>query len=189
MAIILLMVGMGAYVFTAGTGFAAALSSSSSQVSNNVSGARQLAVSNNCRTRFIVLTNNAENKEDWRLRTYGVLKEQPSAVVGGAPQFALVTQLDRLPTGIYFQRDYRDTEAAQSTQMIDRIATTRVQDVSNAEYAYIEFLPTGGTSSTGRENIFLIERGTDPGVSLPNDPNYSRLGVAQHTGRVRIERP
>jgi prepilin-type N-terminal cleavage/methylation domain-containing protein len=189
-SIIVVMVGIGGYLFSGNSSFAAALSASTNQVAGAIEGARQLAVTNNCRTRFGVLTNNAANKDEWRLRTYVVLKEAPgSSLTGNGAVFSVVTPLEQLRTGIYVQRDSTIDLPENGKGLLDRTAACSLQGVASAEYAYIEFLPTGAATTSTSENIFKIERAMEPGVSLPNNHNFARIGVAQHTGRVRVERP
>lgn len=188
-SIIVVMLGMGAYIFGGNGSFAAALSTSTTQVAGAIEGARQLAVTTNCRTRFGILTNNPANRQDWKLRSYVVLKEAPGSGLNGAPSFSVVTALEQLRTGIYMQRDVSLALPEGGRQMLERTATCPLQDVGSAEYAYIEFLPTGAATTSTAENIFVIERGIEPGVSMPNNHNITRIGVTQHTGRVRVERP
>jgi len=188
-SIIVVMLGIGAYIFGGNSSFAAALSTSTTQVAGGIEGARQLAVTTNCRTRFGVLTNDPANKEEWRLRSYVVLKEAPGSSLNGQAAFSAVTSVEYLRTGIYVQRDVSVDLPKGGKQMLERTATTALQDVASAQYAYIEFLPTGAATTSTSENIFMIERGMEPGVSLPNNHNFARIGVTQHTGRVRIERP
>jgi prepilin-type N-terminal cleavage/methylation domain-containing protein len=191
-AIIVVMVGMGAYIFSGNSSFAAALSTSTSQMAGAIEGARQLAITSNCRTRFAVLTNSTSNKDEWRLHSYVILKEDPGSSLSsltGQPTFAVVTPIEQLRSGIYVQRDTSLELPKDTRQMLERTATCTVQNVPAAEYAYIEFLPTGAATTTTGENIFVVERAVEPGVSLPNNHNFARIGVTQHTGRVRVERP
>ncbi|MDQ3621143.1 MAG: hypothetical protein M3463_01435, partial [Verrucomicrobiota bacterium] len=76
-----------------------------------------------------------------------------------------------------------------SKTLFDAPDSMGIQNIAQAEYAFIEFLPTGATSTPSAENIFVVERAVEPGVSLSNNQLYARLGVAQHTGRVKVERP
>ncbi len=188
-SIIVIMLGIGAYIFSGDRTFAAALSTSTSQVAGAIEGARQLAVSSNTRTRFAILTNSEDNKEEWRLRSFVVLKEAPGSSYAGAASFSPITALEQLRAGIYVQTDSSLDLPEGGKQMLERTETTRIQGIDGVEYAYIEFLPTGAATTPTGENIFMIERAVTPGVSLANNHNFARIGVTQHTGKVRIERP
>ncbi|MGV3531374.1 MAG: pilus assembly FimT family protein, partial [Chthoniobacteraceae bacterium] len=73
--LIVVLAGIGVYAFT-NQGSGMAITTAASQVSTAVAGARQLAVSSNARTRFIILADSDQNEEEWKLRTYGILKEE-----------------------------------------------------------------------------------------------------------------
>ncbi len=193
--IIGVIIAIGMSAFSGGSGVL--LSTSTTQVSNMISGARQLAVSQNCRTRFYILLNEDPNKPEWRLRGYGILKQELGVTDNGEPYFRPASGLNLLREGIYFQRDLpvdgqdNDSEPLpEGQQLLDRKpGEMSFQNVNKVRYAYIEFLPTGGTTTPSAGNIVRLERGLEPGVPMPNQTDYARIGVAQHTGRVKVERP
>nr|MDQ3622894.1 prepilin-type N-terminal cleavage/methylation domain-containing protein [Verrucomicrobiota bacterium] len=153
-AIIGVLVAVGAFAFQ-GTGHSTAVSASAAQISTFLSGARQLAVSSNRKTRFIILTNSPANPEDWRLRRYAVMQEV-SGTNSSKPIFGLVTPLEQLRPGVYFQRDRADaTDRETSKTLFDAPDSMGIQNIAQAEYAFIEFLPTGATSTPSAENIFV----------------------------------
>ncbi len=187
-AIIGVLVGVGAFAFQ-GSGHSTAVSASAAQISTILSGARQLAVSSNRKTRFIIITNSPANPEDWRLRRYAVIQEI-SGTNSSKPIFRIVTPLEQLRPGVFFQRDRADARDRETSKtLFEEPDSMGIQNVAQAEYAFIEFLPTGATSTPSAENIFVVERAVEPGVSLSNNQLYARIGVAQHTGRVKVERP
>ncbi|RYD66698.1 MAG: prepilin-type N-terminal cleavage/methylation domain-containing protein [Verrucomicrobiaceae bacterium] len=200
--IIAVIAAIGMTAFSGG-GPGVLLSTSTAQVSSMLSGARQLAVSQNCRTRFYILLNEDPNKPEWRLRGYGILKEELGVSDGSKGVFVPATGLNLLREGIYFQRELPEegetdpvdpgTEPESGEErkpVLDRTPELMsFQNIDGVKYAFIEFLPTGGTETASAYNILRLERGLEPGVSMPNQTNYVRIGVAKHTGRVKIERP
>lgn len=187
--LIVVLAGLGVYAFN-NSGPSLALSTAASQVSTTVAGARQLAVSSNAKTRFVILADSDQNAPEWRMRTYGILKEERGVKVGNEPLFTMVSQLEQLPVGVYFAPFTGKLEIPK-TDLFDpaRFGTQSIQGKANAEYAYIEFLPTGGTTTSTGHNVFMMERGAGPGEPLPNaDANKVGVGVAQMTGRVKVER-
>jgi hypothetical protein len=142
--------------------------------------ARDLAVTSNRATRFIVVSEQATNPGDSRLRSYGVLQYDMSLA-----QFVLASPLKQLPTGVYFSED-RGSEAA-GRGIFDSRGQIAIRG-GQVDYAYIEFQPTGGTKTSSGANIFSLAGGASADALLPNAVDYARLGVAQHTGRVRVER-
>ncbi len=189
--LIVTLAGLGVYAFN-NTGQSLAITTAATQVSTVVAGARQLAVTSNARTRFIILADSDQNEDAWRMRTYGILKEEAGVKLGSEPLFTLVSQLEQLPQGVYFA-PFTDTLEVKSTdgEFFDeaRFGTQQIQTKEDATYAYIEFLPTGGTTTSTGRNVFMMVRGAAPGTPLPNaDNNRVGIGVAQMTGRVKVER-
>lgn len=191
MGLIVMLAGLGIYAFS-NSGGSMAISTAASQVSTVVSAARQLAVSSNAKTRFIILADSDQNETEWRMRTYGILKEEPGVKVGNEPLFSMVSQLEQLPAGIYFAPFDEQLEVkATDGELFDpsRLGTQPLQTKPNAEYAYIEFLPTGATTTSTGRNVFMMLRGAGPSEPLPNaEANKVGIGVAQMTGRVKVER-
>src|SRR5687767_1025025 len=66
--LIVVLAGLGVFAFS-NQGSSMAITTAASQVSTSVAGARQLAVSSNARTRFIILADSEENEQEWKLRT------------------------------------------------------------------------------------------------------------------------
>ena len=197
-AIIGLAVGLGASAFSGG-GRGQVLSTSAAQVSGMLSGARDLAISSNRVTRFFFVTAAESNPEEMKMRTYGVFQGSIPDVEGRR-QYSLVTELRSLGTGVYFSKDSETggnqapvpedpTGTADEKPVVDRIDRDVLRGEAGVEYTYIEFLPTGGTTSGSANNIFIIEPKAGPEQPIPNNANTVRLGVSQHTGRVKIERP
>ena len=191
LALIIVLAGMGVYAFNS-QGSSMAITTAATQVSTTVSGARQLAVSTNAKTRFIILADSDQNEDEWKLRTYGILKEEVGVKVGNEPLFTLVSQLEQLPVGVYFAPfDQQVDLAVPDGQMFDesRLGTQPIQTRDQAQYAYIEFLPTGGTTTSTGRNVFMMLRGAGPAEALPNSENNKvGIGVSQMTGRVKVER-
>ncbi|MGV3533771.1 MAG: pilus assembly FimT family protein [Chthoniobacteraceae bacterium] len=189
--LIVVLAGIGVYAFT-NQGSGMAITTAASQVSTAVAGARQLAVSSNARTRFIILADSDQNEEEWKLRTYGILKEEVGVKVGNEPLFTMVSQLEQLPAGVYFAPfDEQLDITVNDGQMFEesRLGTQPIQGRQDAQYAYIEFLPTGGTTTSTGRNVFMMLRAAGPGEPLPNaENNKVGIGVAQMTGRVKVER-
>jgi type II secretory pathway pseudopilin PulG len=188
-AIIAVLATMGMYAFNSGNQ-SLLMTTAASQVLNTISAARQLSATTNAKTRFAILLDENPNKDEWRLRGYFILREELGlAVEAGQPYFSLASPVELLKTGVYFAPDRAEEEKqGEANQMINRTDVVNVQGVAGARYAYIEFNPTGAASHSTRTNIFRIERGLGPGEPMPNSPNFARIGVAQHTGRVKMER-
>jgi prepilin-type N-terminal cleavage/methylation domain-containing protein len=188
-AIIAILAVIGASVLS---GSNVTISSAATQVSASIAGARQLAISKNCRTRFIIVTNKQTNRADWRLNRYAVLRVPENyADTTGTSAFVQVTELAELGSGVYFRDNiHKDANVTAPKSMLDPtyVDTTRVNG-EDIEYAYIEFLPTGQTARTSTENIFEIEKAPTADISPPNNMNYVRIGVSQYTGRVKFQRP
>jgi prepilin-type N-terminal cleavage/methylation domain-containing protein len=178
MALVALLSGATAMMFSDGR--AVGIKTSASQISSTLTMARDLAVTSNRRTRFIVLTEANSNPADLRLKSYGVLQYDTALA-----QYALASPLKHLPTGVYFDEDQENEAAGRGIFDSQDKFTIRGGEV---EYAYVEFLPAGGTKATSGANIFSLVGGSAPGQPLPGGKDYARLGVAQHTGRVKVER-
>lgn len=189
---LILSIGVGAFQASSkNTG----VSASAVQITSAISGARQLAITKNCRTRFFIVTASASNPEEWRMQRYGVLKIADDTVdTGDDSKFELASRIDKLPSGVYFRENRHADEggapSSGSTSMFNGsdVANTELGG-KNVEYAYIEFLPSGGTSRTASSNIFEIEKAPSGDKSIENNKNFIRVGVAQYTGRVKFERP
>jgi prepilin-type N-terminal cleavage/methylation domain-containing protein len=176
MAIVAVLSGATAMMFSDGK--ALGIRTSSAQVSSTLSMARDLAVTSNRRTRFVVVTENASNPGDLRRKSFGVLQYDGS-------QFVPVSAWMQLPAGVYFTEDQKNEATGQGIFDFRDQVMLRGNSV---EYAYIEFLPSGGTKGSSGENIFSLAAGTAPDQILAGKQDYARLGVAQHTGRVKVER-
>ena len=176
MAILAVLSGATAMMFSDGKTLG--IRTSSALVSSTLSMARDLAVTSNRRTRFVVVTENAANPGELRRKSFGVLQYD------GA-QFVIVSAFKPLPAGVYFAEDQENDATGQGIfDARDQVALRG----GSVEYAYIEFLPSGGTKGTSGENIFSLAAGTGADQVLPGKSDYARLGVAQHTGRVKVER-
>jgi hypothetical protein len=192
-AIIVILAAIGATVLRGST---VGVSSSASQVSNSISSARQLAITKNCRTRFIVVTDSTANREEWRLKRYAVLRiPENMADTTTKTVFVQASEFGELGTGIFFRDNVHTDNGLPPATSMFKPTTQRDKTQINGEeveYAYIEFLPNGTTSRVSNENIFEIEKApsynTPPNPSNPNK-NYVRIGVAQYTGRVKYQRP
>lgn len=156
------------------------IQTSAAQISSVLSMARDLAVTSNRRIRFIIVSNSGANAKDWRLRSYGVLKYDMDEAT-----FKVAMPLKSLPGGIYFGEDQEGEASGHGVFDLQDQITIQGAPV---DYAYIEFLPTGGTTAVSGANVFSILSGREAGAPIPGSKNYARLGVAQHTGRVRMER-
>lgn len=178
MAIVALLSGATAMVFSDGRSLG--IQTSAAQVSSTLSMARDLAVTTNRRTRFMIVTEAATNPLDQQRKSYAVL--QYDETLG---QFVPVSPLKALPAGVLFAGDQENEAIGQG------IFDSRAQVVmrgASVDYAYIEFLPSGGTSGNSAANIFSITQGVSADQGPTHQANYARLGVAQHTGRVKVER-
>lgn len=188
-AIIALVAALGVGAFNS-SGKNIAVPTAAATVSNAVSAARQLAITKNCRTRFIIVTESGDRSE-WKLHRYGVLRVKPDTVdLGGTVEWELVGRMDDLPTGVYFREDTHDENdvGPGGTSMFAREENASIAGKS-VKYAYIEFLPSGGTSEPTASNIFEVTRAPSADDDIPDNKNYVRIGVAKATGRVKFERP
>lgn len=183
MAIISVLAGASA-VALQGSGKATSIAADSSKIFTALSEARQLAISANTRTRFVIVTAASGNPADWQMGRYGILREVSDLPAGETPYFELVGRLGKLGTGVYFQRgnEYGTGVFDSGSQSSGKLTGS-----GNVEYAYIEFLPSGGTTGTSTGNIFQIGRGIAPDGAA-DKAQYAMLGVSQQTGRIRIER-
>lgn len=178
MAVVAVLSGATAMMFT--NGRSVGIKTSAAQVSSMLSMARDLAVTSNRPTRFIIVSEQGTNPGDLRLKSYGVLQYDISLA-----QYILASPLKQLPTGVYFYEDQSNEAAGRGIFDSRDEFTIRGGQV---DYAYIEFQPTGGTKTSSGANIFSLAGGVSADVPLPNTADSARLGVAQHTGRVRVER-
>ncbi len=183
MAIISLLAGAGA-VALQGNGKASSIATDAAKIFTALSEARQLAISSNTRTRFVIVTAASDKPEDWKMERYGILREVSDLPAGETPYFELVGRLGKLGTGVYFQKgsEYGTGVFDSGSQSSGKLIGT-----GNVEYAYIEFLPSGGTTGPSTGNIFQIGRGVTPDGSA-DETQYALLGVSQQTGRIRIQR-
>jgi prepilin-type N-terminal cleavage/methylation domain-containing protein len=192
MAIIVILAGVGVSAFQSG-GRNSVVSTAAAEVSGMIEGARQLAISSNHRTRFFVVTGSSSNPKEWRLARYGVMREK--RLDSGKSEFNMVTPLKPLQSGAYFREDDESLASGvkgPSGGIFDSTSEDHATiQGENVEYAYIEFLPTGGTTGGSGQNLFKILRAPDAETAPSEDQrsNYARIGVAQHTGRVKIQRP
>ena len=176
MAIVAVLSGATAMMFSDGKTLG--IRTSSAEVSSTLSMARDLAVTSNRRTRFVVVTENVSNPGELRRKSFGVLKHDGT-------QFVPVSAWKQLPAGVYFAEDQKNEASGQGIFAFRDQVLLRGNSV---EYAYIEFLPSGGTKESSGENIFSLAAGTGPDQILTEKRDFARLGVAQHTGRVKVER-
>lgn len=178
MALVALLSGATAMMFS--NGRSAGIKTSAAEISGALTMARDLAVTSNRRTRFIIVTEADSNPGDLRLKSYGILQYDTALA-----QYVLASPLKHLPTGVFFDEDQENEAAGRG--IFDSQDTAPIRG-GNVDYAYVEFLPAGGTKATSGSNIFSLVGGTAPGQPVPGSTDYARLGVAQHTGRVKVER-
>jgi prepilin-type N-terminal cleavage/methylation domain-containing protein len=176
-AILALLAGAGAFAFQ----WQPSLSAESGKIFSTIAEARQIAISQNTRTRFVILTDAGGAPVDSGLRRYGIMKEIAEYAMGASRYFELTGPLRELGVGLYFQQ----TET-HGRGIFSHTADGRFPGATEANYAYIEFLPSGETSAPSTENIFQIGRGT-ASESLAHNGQYIMVGVTQRTGRVRVE--
>jgi prepilin-type N-terminal cleavage/methylation domain-containing protein len=198
MAIIAALMTAGLRIFNgmnAGT-----VSTSMTRVMDTISSARELAVTENCRTRFIIVTGSGgwDAPAAWALHRYGVLRvPQDYPDTSGTAPFQPVSQGEDLADGVYFRPDRHETlnlaasgTAAAIKSIFDpgNIDQGPLWGGRTAQYAYIEFQPSGQTTEPSSQNTFEIEPSPSAGITT-NAKNYVRFGVGQYTGRVRFQRP
>jgi type II secretory pathway pseudopilin PulG len=177
-ALVALLSGATAMMFT--NGRSAGLQTSAAEISGALTMARDLAVTSNRRTRFIIVSGADDNPGTMRLKSYCILQYDPAQAA-----FATVFPLKHLPAGVYFDEDQENEAAGRGVfDFRDRINLRG----TGVDYAYVEFLPAGGTTAASGANIFSLVAGSAAGEPLPGAKDYVRLGVAQHTGRVKVER-
>lgn len=163
------------------------ISTSTAQVGGALSMARDMAVAANRRVRFVIVTDSAENPSEWRLRKYGIL--QQNSLDPSSDDWQLSAPLMQLPTGVFFGKNEKSVAGSVTGgQMLDRTAVASLQG-KNISYSYIEFLPSGGANNASGANIFAIMGRSSSDGQVINSQNAAYVGVAQHTGRVRIEKP
>lgn len=178
MALVALLSGATAMMFSGGR--STGITTSAVQISSALAMARDLAVTSNRRTRFIIVDEADGNPAALRRKSYGILQFDSAS-----SQWALVHPLEHLPTGVVFGED-PENEAAGRGVFDFRDQTTLRGGV--VEYVYLEFLPAGGTTANSGANIFSLVGDAGPDQPAPATMDYARLGVAQHTGRVKVER-
>ena len=182
--ILAILAGAGTAVFTDMR--SSGVSSSTAQVGGVLSMARDQAVAANRRVRFVIVTADTQNPEDWRLRRSGLLQQK--GLNPSANDWEPTGPLSQLPNGVFFGKNEKDG-ASVGSQMLDRKSTANIQG-KNISYSYIEFLPNGAANDVSGSNIFSIAGlANAASQQVINPENVARLGVTQHTGRVRIERP
>lgn len=175
MALIALLSGAAGLMITDTRGVG--IRNAAAQISGDLALARDLAVTGNRRTRFAIVSEADANSPELRLRTYMILQAGP-----GSGTFEIAKPPSHLPDGVTFSVDSASETSGRGVfDNVDR-TSLRGQEV---EYAYIEFLPTGGTTSASGENIFAVSRTENAGRP---SPDMARLGVSMHTGRVRFDR-
>jgi prepilin-type N-terminal cleavage/methylation domain-containing protein len=178
MAIVAVLCGATAMIFSDGRSLG--IQTSAAQVSSTLSMARDLAVTSNRRTRFMVVTEDVTNPIDQRRKSYSVLQYDD-----GSAEFVPVSVAKALPAGVFFGEDQENEASGRG--IFESRAQISLRG-SAVDYAYIEFQPSGGTSGNSAANIFSIVQGTAADQAPTQSANYARLGVAQHTGRVKVER-
>lgn len=177
-ALVALLSGATAMMFSGGR--SVGIKTSAAQISSTLSMARDLAVTSNRRTRFIIVTGGDGDLGTMRLKSYGVLQYDSAT-----SRYVMAFPLKQLPAGVFFDEDQENEAAGRG--IFDSLDKVEVRG-GEVDYAYVEFLPVGGTSATSGANIFSLVGGNAPGQPDPNAKDYARLGVAQHTGRVKVER-
>lgn len=177
-AILSILMSAGMVAFQGGGGRAAAISTDSTKVFSAIAEARQLAISANTRTRFIFFTDAPDNPKEWWLRRYAILREVKEEI----PYFEMAYAPWNLSPGLCFQRGtgYGDGIFAMESR-----ASGAMPGAVTAEYAYIEFLPSGATAGASAATIFQIGR---EAVTASDTEQYALIGVSRQTGRVRMER-
>jgi hypothetical protein len=134
--------------------------------------------------RFAIIGGNASNPESWRWQRYGVLKQQGLDPNGS--DWEVAAPFTQLPAGVYFGKDER--AAGSAGQMVERTANGTIQGKA-VTYSYVEFLPNGTTETVSGANIFSLANQPAAASGNVNLARTSHVGVSQHTGRVRVERP
>lgn len=180
--IAILAVLASAAVATMGAG-QSAVKTSVTQVASTASLARDLAITSNRRVRFAIIDGSETNPEAWRWQRYGVLKQQ--GLDPNASDWEMAAAFTQLPAGASFGRN--EQSAGTDGQMVERTAVGTIQGKS-VTYAYVEFLPNGAADTVSGANIFSLRGRSAEGGSV-DASRITHVGISQHTGRVRVERP
>ena len=189
-AIMVILISIGVRAFTS-LGKGLPMRTAITQVSDSLSSARQLAISSNANTRFVVITDPTQ---PFRYGTFGILKETYIATSGSFSYIA-AEPFQSLPGGIYFQADSSADNSANympkgnpSDPEPGQLAV-RGQIVAEDGYRVVEFHPTGDTATSNEENLFVMGRGSSPGVLLSDtiDPDKATIVVGSSTGRVKVQ--
>ena len=141
-----------------GGGDGAKLSSSQRIISGIAQGARGQAILKNAKTRLIIYSDLASNKdEEKKLRYFGIVYEEAPA---GSDQWFAATQGTYLPEGIYFNEALSKGLPASSNMKINYPRQSAQSGSSGEEYYYYEF-NRNGTMATNYDNTWLaIQAGT-----------------------------
>lgn len=178
-SIVSILAGAGAIALN---GKSASISTDSAKIFSMISEARQLAITANVRTRFIIFTGSERNPLEWHMRRYGILREQRDTLSGMTSSFEQVGSPNSLGAGVYFQQT-----KAYGKGVFESEDSGKLPGAPNADYAYIEFLPSGMTTGASAANVFQIGLG-DSSASSPDETQNIVIGVTQKVGRVRIEK-
>ncbi|MGB0408841.1 MAG: pilus assembly FimT family protein [Opitutales bacterium] len=145
-------------IFIGGSGGdGAKLSTAQRIVSGIAKGARGQALLKNAKSRLIIYSDAAANRDDEKkLRYFGVIYEDTE----NPGQWLAGTQGTYLPEGIYFDPDGAPSAGSNSwTKATTNIEYPRrsSQSVGGPEYYYYEF-NSNGTVASGFENNWLVLR-------------------------------
>lgn len=181
MSVITVFVGGAAFMWS---GRASGLFADVSRVCAALSEARELALSSNVRTRFAIFTDTSGNPEAWRLRRFAILREVRSEEDGAPGGFVLASSPENLSRGIGFQP--ADKYGAGVFAATSR-ANANLPGATDAEYAYVEFLPSGEASKSAAASIFQLGRDVKTEAQFASE-DWAAISVSRLTGRVRVER-
>ena len=140
-----------------GGGDGAKLSSSQRIISGIAQGARGQAILKNAKTRLIIYSDLASNKdEEKKLRYFGIVYEDNA----NPGKWFAATQGTYLPEGIYFNEALSKEFPGSSKMKINYPRQSAQSGSSGEEYYYYEF-NSNGTMATDYDNTWLaIQAGT-----------------------------
>jgi len=178
-AIMVILISIGIRAFTS-LGKGLPMREAVTEVSDTLSAARQLAITSNANTRFVIITDPAL---PFRYSTYGVFKNTfITTATGGGFTYLAAQPFQSLPPGVYFNADSAVDDPSNNQEIPVRGQTTKT-------YRIIEFYSTGNTSTSGEENLLVLGKGSAPGTLLADtiDPDKSTVVVGSSTGRVKVQ--
>lgn len=160
------------------------------EVTDTLNAARQIAITNNANTRFVIIT---DVNQAFRYGTYGIMKD--TFVTSGSFTYLAAAPFQSLPAGIYFKSDSSVDDASKypnGSSPSDPAATAfplRGQTITDTGYRYIEFTPTGNTLTSNEQNLMILGKGYSPGTLLSDqiDPDKATIYVGSSTGRVKLQ--